>query len=114
MFNSTLMNVIERTREIATLRTVGLSAGAAARMVWVENLIAYVCGMIVGLPVGSWLADRFVHLYESESFSMQTAIFARTYWLTAVGILAAVLLAQLPGLRYIRGIELARATKDIG
>ena len=114
MFNSTLMNVIERTREIATLRTVGLSAQAAGWMVASENLMAYVCGIVVGIPLGTWLAGRFVHLYDSESFHMQTVIYSRTYLLAVVGILLTVLLAQVPGMRYIRRIELTRATKDIG
>ena len=114
IFNSTLMNVIERTREIATLRTLGLSVSAAARMVWVENMLAYIVGLLVGLPFGTWLADRFVQAYESESFSMQTVIFPQTYLITVVGILLTVALAQIPGIRYIRGIELAKATKDVG
>lgn len=114
IFNSTLMNVIERTRELATLRTVGVSAAAAARMVIVENLLAYVWGIIIGLPFGTWLAGQFVQMYDSEAFHMQTVIFARTYWMAVLGILATVLIFQLPGLRYIRGIELARATKDVG
>ncbi|MHB9035650.1 MAG: ABC transporter permease [Armatimonadota bacterium] len=114
MFNSTLMNVIERTREIATLRTVGVSVRSAALMILAENLLAYACGVIIGLPFGTWLGGKFVHLYDSESFSMQAVIFPRTYAITVVGILVTVLLAQIPGLRYIRKIELARATKDVG
>lgn len=113
-FNSTLMNVIERSREIATLRTLGISVGAASRMVFAENLLAYVCGIILGLPLGLWLANKFVGVYESESFHMQTVIYSRTYWLTVIGILLTVALAQLPSIRYIRQIELAKATKDIG
>lgn len=114
IFNATLMNVIERTREIATLRTVGVSVGAAARMIWVENLLAYVVGILLGVPLGYWLAHLFVQAYESESFNMRTVIFTRTYLITILSILATVVLAQLPGIRYIRGIELAKATKDIG
>ncbi|MHB0937446.1 MAG: FtsX-like permease family protein [Armatimonadota bacterium] len=114
IFNATLMNVIERTREIATLRTVGLSVGAAARMIWVENLLAYLVGILAGVPLGFWLAHLFVQAYESESFNMQTVIFPRTYLITILSILATVILAQLPGIRYIRGIELTKATKDIG
>jgi putative ABC transport system permease protein len=114
IFNSTLMNVIERTREIATLRTLGLSVAAAARMVWVENMLAYAVGIVIGLPFGWWLANRFVQAYQSESFSMQTVIFPQTYAITVVGILLTVALAQIPGIRYIRSIELAKATKDVG
>ncbi len=114
MFNSTLMNVIERTREIATLRTIGVSVRAVSWMIATENIMAYVFGIVIGIPFGSWLADRFVRLYESESFNIQTVIFPRTYWITILGVLATVLISQLPGILYIRRIELTKATKDIG
>ena len=83
-------------------------------MVLAENLMAYVCGMVVGIPFGTWLAARFVQMYESESFNMQAVIYPRSYCFAVVGILLTVLVAQLPGIRYIRRIELARATKDVG
>ncbi|MHB9024612.1 MAG: ABC transporter permease [Armatimonadota bacterium] len=114
IFNATLMNVIERTREIATLRTVGVRIGEASRMVLVENLLAFVLGIVIGLPLGTWLSQVFVQAYESESFNMAAVIFPRTYLITVISVLATVLLAQLPGIRYIRKIELAKATKDVG
>lgn len=114
IFNSTLMNVIERTREIATLRTLGLSVSAASRMIWVENMLNYAVGMAVGLLFGTWLAGRFIQAYDSESFNMQAVIFLKTYIITAVGILVTVMLVQIPGIRYIRKIELSKATKDVG
>jgi len=71
-------------------------------------------GILLGVPAGFWLAHIFVGAYESESFNMQTVIFPRTYLITILSILATVVLAQIPGIRYIRKIELAKATKDIG
>ena len=76
--------------------------------------MAYVCGMIVGLPLGTYVAHQFVQMYDSESFHMQAVIFPQTYLYAVVGILLTVLLAQIPGIRYVRKIELARATKDVG
>ena len=114
IFNATLMNVIERTREISTLRTLGLSVGAAVRMIWVENLLAYVVGLLVGVPVGTWLAGLFILAYESESFNMRLVIFPHTYVITVLSILATMALAQLPGTRFIRRLDLAKATKAMG
>ncbi|HAH85784.1 MAG TPA: hypothetical protein DCL60_00265 [Armatimonadetes bacterium] len=114
MFNSTLMNVIERTREIATLRTMGVSVRSASLLITAESIMAYVVGIMAGVPFGSWLAGRFVGLYESESFNMQAVIFPGTYWIAILGVLATILIAQLPGILYIRKIELTKATKDIG
>lgn len=112
VLNATLMNIIERTREIATLRTVGVSIQIILRMIWIENLLIYIVGIFIGLPLGSLIARFFVQAYESESMSLQTVIFPRTYWVTAFGILFTVIIAQKPGIQYIRQIEIAKATKD--
>lgn len=114
VLNSTLMNLIERTREIATLRTLGVGIRAIALMTTVETLLCYLLGIVIGLAVGTWWAREFVQLYESESFNMRAVIYDRTYLLTIFGILATVLIAQLPGIALVRRTDLTKATKDIG
>ncbi len=114
VLNSTLMNLIERTREIATLRTLGVGIRAIAAMTTVETMLCYLLGIVIGLAVGTWLAREFVGLYESESFNMRAVIYDRTYLLTIFGILATVLVAQLPGIALVRRTDLTKATKDVG
>jgi len=113
VFNATTMNILERTREIASMRALGVSGRRVALMVTIENLSTWIVGTIVGLPLGNWLADKFVKLYVSESFHMQTHILPKTYTWTIVGILAAVLISQVPGIRYLSRLDLAKATKEV-
>jgi len=113
IFNSTTMNILERTRETASMRALGVSRAQIAGMVTIENVSTWVVGTIVGVPLGRWLADYFVQLYESESFHMQTVVFPSTYLWTVVGILVTVLLSQIPGIRYLNRLDLAKGTKEI-
>ncbi|MDH7480405.1 MAG: FtsX-like permease family protein [Armatimonadota bacterium] len=113
IFNATTMNILERTREFASMRALGVGSWKIAAMVTIENLSTWVAGTIIGLPIGRQLADYFVKLYTSEAFHMQTVIFSRTYAWTLVGILAAVLISQIPGIRYLMTLDLASATKEV-
>jgi len=114
MFNATIMNVIERSRELSTLRTLGASQWMIAAMITIENLIYWAAGMLAGIPVGIQASAFFVRLYQSETFNMRPAIADRTILLTVVGILFAVLIAQLPAIRLVNRLDLASATKEIG
>lgn len=113
VFNSTTMNILERTREIASMRALGVSGRTVAAMVTIENLCTWLAGTALGLPIGNRLADEFVKMYASESFHMQTHILPTTYAWTIVGILLAVLISQIPGIRHLARLDLARATKEV-
>ena len=114
IFNATTMNVLERTRETASMRALGVGRWQIAWMVTIENLSTWAVGTMVGVPFGRWLAGYFVRLYESEMFHMQAVVFPRTYLWTVLGILLTVLVSQIPGIRYLSKLDLASATKEVG
>ena len=59
IFNTLLLSVLERTREIGLLRAVGMARGQVARMVLAESvlvsLLGSILGFVIGLSVGSAL-----------------------------------------------------------
>ena len=59
LFNLTNINITERTREIATLRVIGLYRTETRRYVMTENYVLSVIGALVGIPAGIAL-HRFV------------------------------------------------------
>ncbi len=56
-FNSTSINVDERTREIATMFAFGLRVRTATQMQMLENFIIGVIGTLIGLVGGWWLLN---------------------------------------------------------
>ena len=57
--NALTMSVIERTREVGILRTIGARARDVRRIFAAESVTLAVSGWLLGIPVG-YLLDRFL------------------------------------------------------
>ena len=68
IMNTLLMSVLERTREFAVLRSIGMSGKRVATLMLTEAflllLVGLAGGMIIGLPIAYWLEAAGVPLSE--------------------------------------------------
>ncbi|MBI3909729.1 MAG: ABC transporter permease [Armatimonadetes bacterium] len=101
----------ERTRELATLRTLGFGMRRIGWLVSLENLLVAGVGALAGLYPGQWLARLLIQASQTEGFSMQAVVAPRSYLLALAGPLLMVFLAQWPGLRRISRLDLAAAIR---
>ncbi|MBN1562848.1 MAG: FtsX-like permease family protein [Anaerolineae bacterium] len=58
-FNSTNINMSERSREIATMFAFGLPPRTVTRMAMLENLIVGICGTVIGFGLGALILVWF-------------------------------------------------------
>ena len=111
VYNTLTANVLERTREIATMRTIGESTGRLAWMVTIENLILG----LVAAPIGVWLGVRTADLLyaqlSSEAFTLTAVIKPSSVIVIVVSLIAVMLLSEIPPVRRIVRLDLAEATK---
>jgi putative ABC transport system permease protein len=97
----------QRTRAAAQLRVVGMPAGAARRVTWLEVAVPAFVTALVGLAVGVGLSGLLVAALELKSVTggRQTPQLFVNWWvlllplLLAVVARASVLVAGLPGRR---------------
>jgi putative ABC transport system permease protein len=113
IFNTITINVLERQREFATMRTFGTGIGWLASMLTVENVLMGLLGIAFGLPIGFGLAHYFSRLYQNELFDMPVVIYTRTYGIAAVGALIVLLLAEFPAIRFVRRLDLPAVVREI-
>lgn len=111
IYTSTDIILWERTRELATLRTLGFGMGRLALLVTLENLLMAGIGALAGLYPGYLFAQTLMEMQATEGFSMQLVIYPRTYLLAVGGVLIGVLLTQWPGLQRIARTDLAGAIR---
>lgn len=111
LFNAMTVNILERQRELATMRALGAPIRLLGRMAALESVILWLLALPFGLGAGWYVTRAMITGFSTELFSMTTFIAPRSYVLTAIAILLTMLLASLPAIRRIARLDLAAATK---
>lgn len=112
LFNAMSANLAERTVELGTLQTAGLSRRMLARLVAAENLLLTVTGLPLGLLAGVSLARWFMARYENLGYRWTLQLRPGTLVAVTAAVLGASLLSQLPVLRGIGRIDTARIVRE--
>jgi putative ABC transport system permease protein len=104
--NSLSITIAQRTREFATLRTLGASRGQVLRSVVLEALVMGILASIVGLFAGLALAKGLFSLFDAVGFTLPNnglTLETRTVIVALlVGIVVTLLASIRPALRATR------------
>ncbi len=112
IFNTMTVNVLERQREIATMRALGQSRGRLRGMITLENVVIGLLALVPGLVLGSVATYYFFQVFNSSAdFNMPYYISLQSYIIVTLLIFATALLSQLPAMRRVNRMNLAEATK---
>jgi len=113
VYNTFTANVLERQREIATMRTIGEDRTHLVSIITLENLLL----AIVGIPLGIWLGVLAVQAmfasFQTEAFAFTPVIFPRSYLYSTGSMLIVLLFSEIFPIRRIFKLDLAEATKVI-
>ena len=106
IFNTLSITVAQRTREFATLRTLGASRKQVMRSVVAEGLVIGLLASVIGLVVGIGLAKGLVALFSATGIELPdaaTVIAPRTIVISiVVGTLTTLVASILPAKRATR------------
>lgn len=102
--NALTMSVLERTREVGILRTIGARARDIRRIFATETIVLATLGWLIGVPIGVllnlllvWMTNRLLHVEVPFTFPVWNILLA------LVGtILLALLITLVPIRRAIR------------
>ncbi|MCX3059043.1 ABC transporter permease, partial [Streptomyces beihaiensis] len=106
------VNVAERTGELATLRAAGVPLRRVAGALAAENLTATVLAVPVGLVAGAAVAWAFMKSFSSDLFTMRLDLGWPALLLAAVSIVVAAGVSQLPAVRAVRRLDIARVVRE--
>lgn len=113
LFNTATLSVLERRRELSTLRALGRTMREIRVTITVENGALALLGLVLGLPLGL-LATRYaLDLYSSEMFALPFVVSPATVVVAAGGVLAVLFAAQWPALRAVERWPVAEAVRDL-
>lgn len=111
LFNTATLSVLERQRDLATLRALGGTMRELTVSLSVENGLLTLLGLGVGLPLAIAAARALLATFESDLFSLPFVLSPGALGLTLGGIFVLVLLAQAPALRRVARANLAEAVR---
>ncbi|WP_225729382.1 MULTISPECIES: FtsX-like permease family protein [unclassified Nocardia] len=106
------VNLAERTTELATLRAAGVPNGRLTTALAIENLTATAISVPAGVVAGLVAAWAFLRSFNSDMFTMHLSVGVVAPALAVAAVLAAAALSQLPALRFVRRIDVARVVRE--
>ncbi len=112
VFNAVTINVMEESRDLATMRTFGTPNSLVRRLITAETLLLALPGALLGLVLGTYLTGYFTSLYSSDMFVLDPVIFPQAYLISFSAAIIVALLSELPSLRFVRRMSLAKVTKE--
>jgi putative ABC transport system permease protein len=113
VYNTFTTNIMERQRELGTMRTIGEGKGRLAIMITLENLILALAGIPLGIYLGLETAKSMMKSFQSELFSMRVVIYPISYLWVIGSVLLILLLSEIPAIRRVFKLNLAEATKIV-
>jgi putative ABC transport system permease protein len=105
------VGILERMRELATLRSLGFSARAVTAMAAIELYLMAGLGLAAGMPLGNRLNTIFLGKFQTETFTFRLHLPLWTYVCASAIELSLVAWSLSQGVRQLRSIDLAQATK---
>lgn len=112
LLGTTTMNVLERTREFATLSCLGVSDNKLASLLLIETVILWFLGFLLGLPAGIALGTEMMNSFQSQLLQLDLSLGIGNLITTAVISLIVCVVALLNGLAKLKALPLTAATQD--
>jgi putative ABC transport system permease protein len=111
IFTTFTANITERTREIATMRTIGEDSLHLTTMVTLENLIIAIAALPLGIWLGLQATNAFFAAFETEQYTLRAYIAPDSVVRVSLLMIGVLLLSEIPPVRRIFRLDLAEATK---
>lgn len=111
IFNTSLVSLAERQREIATLRVLGYGPWEIGSLLFRESMITTVLGTVLGMPLGYWLTVAIAQAYASDLFRLPVVATPALWIKTMVFALGFGLLTHLLVQKQIHDMDWLDALK---
>ena len=113
LFNLTNINIMERVRDIATVKVLGFTGKETSAFILKENLILSVLGAAVGVPLGKLLHRVIVNMIKVEYMTYDVRIKPLSYILSVVITVVFALLANRMMCPKLKKVNMAESLKSV-
>ncbi|MBN2167751.1 MAG: ABC transporter permease, partial [Actinobacteria bacterium] len=112
IFTMVSINVLERSRELGTMRTIGAGGGLIFGLLNIETLLICIMAFLPGIIIGRVLEWFLIKTLSSDILSATSKLSVELVLIMFAGLLMAVFLSELLPFRGIMRLDLAKATRE--
>jgi putative ABC transport system permease protein len=113
LFSMTTVNLLERGREVATIRTLGTGRTRIFSFITVETAAVVLAALIPGVLLGRLMQLILVErLMSSDRLVPDAVLSGVTVAIVIAASVGVMVLSELPSMRRLWRMDLARATKE--
>lgn len=112
IYNSSVINITERKREIASLKVLGFTDKEVGRIIFDENIFLSLIGLIFGLPFGAYLCKMMTLAYDTELFRFPFYLSNQTYIISSLTIILFVIMTNLFLRKRLAKLDMVDALKS--
>jgi len=112
LYNIATINIFERQRELATLKVLGFSNNEVKKLIFNENYIIVILGMIVGLPFGKWLGASLMASSSTDAYTIPYVVEFKTYIIAIILTLLFTAITNLTLMKKIKALDMIEVLKN--
>lgn len=112
VYNASIMNYTERSRELASLKVLGYTQRELQGLLFREVLLQTLLGIVLGLPAGRLLGGLYISSVSTDLYSMPIVVEPLSYVLAALGGLAFALIGYKLAVRRLSDLNMVEALKN--
>ncbi|HEX3029718.1 MAG TPA: FtsX-like permease family protein [Clostridia bacterium] len=112
IFNATVINIMERRRELASLKVLGYTKREIENVIMRENVILGILSLIPGAIIGRLMCQLFGKMMSNDLIFLPIIISYRTYIVAFISIFVFIYLAQKANKKGISGLDMVEVLKN--
>ena len=111
IYNSSVISLSERERELASLRVLGMDLHEVQEVISFEQGVLAVAGIVLGVPLTYWMYATMADTMQTDLYRIPVIINARMFLYALFGTAGAMLLAYANIRRRLRRLDMVEVLK---
>lgn len=112
IFNTTVINITERRRELASLKVLGYSNRELENTILRENIMLGIISIIPGILISKLICNTMAKMFSLDIFILDPIIYPRTYIITIVSVFVIILLSEKANVNSITDLDIIEVLRN--
>jgi putative ABC transport system permease protein len=112
IFNTTLINIMDRQRELTSLKVLGYTRQEIEKTLIRENVMVAFLSIVPGLVLGKIVCNFMAEAFSNNVLTIEAIISLKTYIISIMSIFVFVALSQLANRKNIINLDMIEVLKN--